>query len=147
LAVLHENGGVLISKELVLTEDFNWIEEIGKNPYVNRGSREAKPQYIGFFDINAGSIMEKVNKSHAVSDYERYMVRFPGVESNFLVGVRGGEFLESVLEEYARVVSNRKYLKSMMGAFDLKIGKLSENDALSRAFTFAAHIVLQVKQF
>lgn len=57
LSVLHENGGVLIAKNLLLTEDFSWIKDIASNPYVNRGSLQSKPQYIGFFDINAGSIM------------------------------------------------------------------------------------------
>lgn len=75
------------------------------------------------------------------------MVRFPGIESNFLVGVKSGEFLESVLEEYKRLTLSQKYLYSMMAAFDLKMGMVSQHDRLSRAFTIAAHIVLQVKQF
>ncbi len=62
MSVLHENGGVLIAKDLLLTEDFTWIKDIASNPYVNRGNLRSKPQYIGFFDINAGSLMEKVKK-------------------------------------------------------------------------------------
>lgn len=76
------------------------------------------------------------------------MVRFPGVHSNFLAGVKGGEFLQRVLEEYGRMIMKQGYLRSVIEAFNLKVGRMQEWEMKSRMmFTVAAHIVLQMEQY
>lgn len=75
------------------------------------------------------------------------MIRFPGVNSNFLAGVKGGQFLERVLEEYGRLIVSEGYLKSVIQAFDLKLGNMQERDMRRRVFTVAAQIVLQAEQY
>lgn len=88
-----------------------------------------------------------MNKTHAKHEYERYLIRFPGVNSNFLAAVKGGQFLERTLEEFGRLIMSSGYLKSVIQAFDLKLGSMQEWEMRRRVFTVAAHIVLQVEQF
>jgi hypothetical protein len=45
------------------------------------------------------------------------------------------------------MIENAGYLASMFSTFDLKAGTLTENNIFSNGLTFAAHIVLQIKQF
>jgi hypothetical protein len=40
----------LSHSECTITETFEWIRRIAKNPYVNRGIREGvRPQVVGFY--------------------------------------------------------------------------------------------------
>lgn len=96
--VLHSNGGVLIEKNMLLTEDLAWLREIHANSYVNRGRKDSKAQYVAFFDINLGSPNLKVNKPYAKADYEKYLIKSPGIETFFMAGIAKGEYLGRVLE-------------------------------------------------
>ena len=35
----------------VLVEKLDWLKDILKNPYVNRGNRGVKPRVVGFYSI------------------------------------------------------------------------------------------------
>lgn len=75
------------------------------------------------------------------------MVRFPGVDENFMAGVAQGAFLEAVLREYIKILTNGAYLHSINSLFHLQMGTLTTNDLPNSVFKIAVHIVLQVRQF
>jgi hypothetical protein len=49
LCILKDNGGIIVTESLTITEDFSWIENIKDNIYVNRGHNETEPQVVGFY--------------------------------------------------------------------------------------------------
>ena len=59
LELLNENGGVVVDLNIMLTEDFTWLNEISRNPYVNKGNRRSKPEFMAFFNPNRSSTLEK----------------------------------------------------------------------------------------
>lgn len=114
---LHENGGVLVEKKALLTEDFGWLRHINTNPFVNRGRRDSRAQYFAFFDINLGSPVVKVSKTHAKADYERYMNKSPGLETFFFAAVAKGIFLNRLLEEVHKILKSPDYLAACCKTF------------------------------
>ncbi len=68
-----------MDKNIILTENFTWIDLIASNPYVNRGYHSSTPQYFAFHDINHGSRLEPINKGYSIHEYEQYMILFPGI--------------------------------------------------------------------
>lgn len=144
--MLHENGGVLIEKNLLLTEDFTWLREINTNPYVNRGRKDSKAQYVAFFDINLGSPNFKVNKPHAKAGYEKYMIKSPGIETFFMAGVAKGKYLGRVLEEFYKILESPGYFSACMRTFELKMGEAQHKDPYEFGMVIASHIVLYTKQ-
>jgi hypothetical protein len=48
MEVIRENGGILVKKNIIFTEDFKWIEDINSNIHVNKGRADAKTEYFGF---------------------------------------------------------------------------------------------------
>jgi hypothetical protein len=47
LIMLSESGGILIDKEIILTEDLSWLEHLDSLSYVNKG-RSKLPNVVGF---------------------------------------------------------------------------------------------------
>lgn len=62
MEILLNNGGIVIDKNIILTEDFHWLERINDNIYVNRARKDSKAQYFGFFNIDFGPFFSKANK-------------------------------------------------------------------------------------
>lgn len=48
LEVIIENGGIYIDQDIILTEDFSWINHIHSNKYVNAKQWIKKAEFIGF---------------------------------------------------------------------------------------------------
>jgi hypothetical protein len=48
LTLLYENGGIFITKKLILHEDFSWIRKVETLGFVN-GAGSTPPQVFGFF--------------------------------------------------------------------------------------------------
>lgn len=56
MEILLEKGGIIIDKNMMFTQDLEWLKEINSNVYANRGSlkNKAKAQYFGFFNLDYG---------------------------------------------------------------------------------------------
>ena len=51
LHILADHGGLMMFNEsLVAVEDFEWLYELHRNPYVNRGNRTGPNDVFAFFD-------------------------------------------------------------------------------------------------
>lgn len=50
MTILTERGGIMMDRELLLTEDLSWLDNIDSNPYVNRGSSLFSSEVVGFYD-------------------------------------------------------------------------------------------------
>ena len=144
--MLHENGGVLMEKNVLLTEDFVWLRGINASPYVNRGRKDSRAQYFAYFDINLGSPVAKANKPHARADYERYMIKSPGLETFFMAAVAKGEFLGRLLEELHKILESPDYLAACRNTFDLKVGEADRKDPYEFGVLLASHIVIHERQ-
>lgn len=57
LEILNANGGILIEKDIILTENFTWLENINSNIYLNRGKQSASAHYFGFFNLDYGPVL------------------------------------------------------------------------------------------
>jgi hypothetical protein len=57
-------GGILVENNVLFTQFFDWIKKINDNKYINKGSRTSFAKYIGFFNIDNGSPLEKHNKTN-----------------------------------------------------------------------------------
>jgi hypothetical protein len=62
---------------VLFTQNFDWIKDINKNKYVNRGDINIRAKYIGFFNIDHGTLIEKHNKVGVLYETEKYMIQFP----------------------------------------------------------------------
>jgi hypothetical protein len=52
LNILEEHGGVMTDGKCIMVEKLDWLRDIMRNPYVNRGNRGVKPQVLGFYSID-----------------------------------------------------------------------------------------------
>jgi hypothetical protein len=52
LNILEEHGGVMTDGKCIVVEKFDWIRDIMRNPYVNRGNRGIKPKVVGFYSVD-----------------------------------------------------------------------------------------------
>jgi hypothetical protein len=93
MEILLEKGGVVMEKNLILTQDFTWLERINENVYVNRARKDSKAQYFGFFNLNFGTFYSKAEKDTRY-ETERYMITYPGLLGLFMAGVAHGAYLE-----------------------------------------------------
>lgn len=92
MELMRENGGIIVKKDIIFTEDFKWIEDINSNIHVNKGRADAKTEYFGFHEINYGSLAKK-EKKYTKYEVERYMIKLPGIDFFFLAGIAKGKFI------------------------------------------------------
>lgn len=144
--VLHEKGGVLLEKNALLTEDFGWLRQINTSPFVNRGCRDSRAQYFAFFDINLGSPVVQASKPHAKADYERYMIKSPGLETFFFAAVAKGAFLARLLEELHKILESPDYLAACRKTFEMRVGDAEGKDPYEYGIVLASHIVIHERQ-
>lgn len=144
--VLHEKGGVFAEKNVLFTQKADWLKHVSKNPYANRGSATAQTQYVGFFDIDHGSAIEKRNKSGAVLEPEKYMIQFPCFEPYFLAAVAEGEYLRELLTEYVDLLTHPDSLAEKMSRYAVDMGGLHGKDLYYEALYLSQQIVLRRKQ-
>ena len=135
-----------MEKNVLLTEDFAWLRGINASPYVNRGRKDSRAQYFAFFDLDLGSPVAKANKPHARADYEKYMIKSPGLETFFVAAVAKGEFLGRVLEELHKILESPDYLAACRKTFELKVGEAEHKDPYEFGLVLASHIVIHQRQ-
>ena len=135
-----------MEKNVLLTEDFAWLRGINASPYVNRGRKDSRAQYFAFFDLDLGSPVAKANKPHARADYEKYMIKSPGLETFFVAAVAKGEFLGRVLEELHKILESPDYLAACRKTFELKVGEAEHKDPYELGVVLASHIVIHERQ-
>lgn len=85
---------------MFFAETFEWLKDIERNIYVNKGSPNVKAKYFGFFEVDHAPYIHKVNKTGVSAEAEKYMVQTPTVEPYFLAAQPHQEFLSEVLVEY-----------------------------------------------
>lgn len=144
--VLHERGGVLVEKNVLLTEELSWLRQINGSPFVNRGRNDSRAQYFAFFDLNLGSPVAKASKPHARADYERYMVSSPGLETFFFAAVARGAFLGRLLEELHKILESPAYLAACRKTLEMRVGEAERRDAYELGVVLASHIVVHARQ-
>lgn len=59
IGILMEQGGTIVTEELIFTESLDWIKQIDANSYVNRGDENIKAKVVGFYDPYYSSSPEK----------------------------------------------------------------------------------------
>jgi hypothetical protein len=52
LEILHEKGGIILDKSVILTEDFSWLIGIANNQYANCGNPDYPTNYFAFHNVN-----------------------------------------------------------------------------------------------
>ena len=96
---------------MFFVESFEWLKEIERNVYVNKGSAKVKARYFGFSDLDHGPTIQKFNKTGVAYEAEKYMVRLPTFEPYFLAAQPRQEFLTEVLVEYVEILANPKLFR------------------------------------
>lgn len=99
LNILDEHGGVMTDGKNIIVENFNWLRNITKNPYVNRGNRGVKPQIVGFYSIDVTADKKKVNLKpfKGMHQVDRYVNLFPAMEDYFMAALPGTVFMAEMI--------------------------------------------------
>jgi hypothetical protein len=59
LIMLSEMGGILIDKEIILTQPLDWLEDFKSITLANKG-RNQQPNVIGFYHANYTDSLEEI---------------------------------------------------------------------------------------
>lgn len=49
LAILHTQGGIMVSERVIITETFEWVRRIRDEVLVNRANANEPPQVFSFY--------------------------------------------------------------------------------------------------
>ena len=91
--MLRENGGVLLKDNHVLVENFDWLDHIDANPYVNRIDRSMPTEVIGFYDPDLSSVRERRETPEPVNAPFKMIRPIPGILPTFLAAKKDSRFL------------------------------------------------------
>jgi hypothetical protein len=86
LNLLDEHGGVMIDGKCIVVEKFDWLRDIMRNPYVNRGNRGVKPQVVGFYEFyhTLSKKKENLKPFAGMQEVDKYMAIFPSMEDYYI---------------------------------------------------------------
>ncbi len=76
---MDKYGGIIIGKEMLLTEELTWLENIQSNRYINRASIGAIPQYFGFYSPDLSSRRKRERLGGDGPNAEKFAIRFPNL--------------------------------------------------------------------
>jgi hypothetical protein len=95
LNILEEHGGVMTDGKCIIVEKFDWLRDIMRNPYVNRGNRGIKPSVVGFysFDHTLEKRKENLKNFAGMHEVDKYMNIFPSMEDYFIAAQKGATFI------------------------------------------------------
>lgn len=96
LLVLEANGGISISQPLALVENFDWLRQITKNIFINRGSSGILPKVFGFHNISRSSSRVQ-EKERTKENRFKFLIKYPGMLPYFLVAVKGSQFVHDLI--------------------------------------------------
>ncbi len=119
LNILDEHGGVTTDGRNIIVEKFDWLRDITRNPYVNRGNRGFKPQIVGFYSIDRtdGKRKENLRPFKDMVEVDKYTTIFPSMEDYFIAALKGTTFIAELIRafEYTFLWRNIQIMYVFMG--------------------------------
>ena len=104
--VLAENGGVLLSEGICLTEDLDWVEDIELNPMIVRGQRPAPAEVIGFYDPRFSTPRYQVPTNDSFSSPHSYAVASPAMTPGLVVAKPKARLIREIASELLKCLLN-----------------------------------------
>jgi hypothetical protein len=116
-----------------------------KNPHVNKGNRDAKPQIVGFYktDYTLDKVKENIKPYLGMVEVDKYMSIFPTLENFFLAAKKGTPYITEMLPIIADILAHPDKVPKMLQGLKLKGIR---NDANNHCFFIACQMVLQARQ-
>lgn len=141
--MLSEMGGIVVDKQVLLTEDLGWLENFNKINVNNKGKCD-KPKVVGYYHINYTNLVEEVE----VSSYEtKELHLYPPLDPYFLAVSRDGvDFIKEVIKVYIDLLEFPDKTAKMLAQLKLNMGEIRGRDPYYESYYAAFSSVLRKKQ-
>jgi hypothetical protein len=129
--------------DFAMAEDLKWISDIVRNPYVNRGNRDIKPQVVGFYVpyYSFEKAKENIRPFEGMHPVDKYRLIFPSLEDYFMAAVPESGFLGALLTQISKLLTDPSDFKRERGKY--KLNRLNGDDMYYEYIFIASQIVLQ----
>jgi hypothetical protein len=102
LEILYRNGGVYVDSNVLLTDGLKWLDGIENSPLVNVAGRR-RPEIVGFYSPDRSSRPQK-EEIEAKEEADKFIVRYPSINSYFLYAVAYSDFIKDMLTQFYQLI-------------------------------------------